>query len=240
MKGLSKSTCALRKSKSLHCNFKWIRLQVCRVSGETSTLAQPALSCFVYELQNQESQTDTRCLFSPVCCVSEAGLLVKTYVERSMLVPDHVMTRLMLPRLEQLSGHSWLLDGKKNWVVVFCYNECFFLFFALLFFSFLLTLTYSTLLHYSVFIVCSEVGRDVFMMQPHGSIRNCQLSFKSDWPPLGATPQILTLKVREKKRKKESKDTLVHFQKFTTKSHMLWLYLNLRGLKNTLLTILNV
>lgn len=59
-------------------------------------------------------------------------MLVKTYVERSMLVPDHVMTRLMLPRLEQLSGHSWLLDGKKNWVV-FCYSECFFLFFALLF-----------------------------------------------------------------------------------------------------------
>uniref|UniRef100_A0A3P8SRV4 GTP:AMP phosphotransferase AK3, mitochondrial n=1 Tax=Amphiprion percula TaxID=161767 RepID=A0A3P8SRV4_AMPPE len=42
---------------------------------------------------------------------TEAGVLVKSYVERSMLVPDHVMTRLMLPRLEQLSGHSWLLDG---------------------------------------------------------------------------------------------------------------------------------
>uniref|UniRef100_A0A672Z517 GTP:AMP phosphotransferase AK3, mitochondrial n=1 Tax=Sphaeramia orbicularis TaxID=375764 RepID=A0A672Z517_9TELE len=40
-----------------------------------------------------------------------AGVLVKTYVERGMLVPDHVMTRLMLPRLEQVIGHSWLLDG---------------------------------------------------------------------------------------------------------------------------------
>ena len=39
--------------------------------------------------------------------------MVRTYVERSMLVPDHVMTRLMLPRLEQLMGHSWLLDGMK-------------------------------------------------------------------------------------------------------------------------------
>lgn len=56
---------------------------------------------------------DMHCLSLPVCCVSEAGVLVKTYVERGMLVPDHVMTRLMLPRLEQLSGHSWLLDGKK-------------------------------------------------------------------------------------------------------------------------------
>lgn len=53
------------------------------------------------------------------CRVSEAGVLVKTYVERSTLVPDHVMSRLMLPRLEQLSGHSWLLDGEKNSVSVF-------------------------------------------------------------------------------------------------------------------------
>ncbi|XP_061884250.1 adenylate kinase 4, mitochondrial isoform X1 [Entelurus aequoreus] len=42
---------------------------------------------------------------------TEAGMQVKTYVERGMLVPDHVMTRLMMPRLEQLSGQSWLLDG---------------------------------------------------------------------------------------------------------------------------------
>lgn len=42
---------------------------------------------------------------------TEEGVLVKPYVERSMLVPDHVITRLMLPKLEQLSGQSWLLDG---------------------------------------------------------------------------------------------------------------------------------
>nr|XP_020458460.1 adenylate kinase 4, mitochondrial [Monopterus albus] len=42
---------------------------------------------------------------------TEAGVLVKTYVERNMLVPDHVMTRLMLHRLEQLNSCSWLLDG---------------------------------------------------------------------------------------------------------------------------------
>ncbi|KAM9797319.1 adenylate kinase 4, mitochondrial [Syngnathus typhle] len=42
---------------------------------------------------------------------TEAGVEVKTYVERGMLVPDHVMTRLMMPRLELLSGQSWLLDG---------------------------------------------------------------------------------------------------------------------------------
>ncbi|KAK2835246.1 hypothetical protein Q5P01_015730 [Channa striata] len=42
---------------------------------------------------------------------TEAGVLVKPYVEKGMLVPDHVMTRLMLPKLEDLSSHSWLLDG---------------------------------------------------------------------------------------------------------------------------------
>uniref|UniRef100_A0A3Q3VYH4 GTP:AMP phosphotransferase AK3, mitochondrial n=1 Tax=Mola mola TaxID=94237 RepID=A0A3Q3VYH4_MOLML len=42
---------------------------------------------------------------------TDAGELVKTYIERSTLVPDQLMTRLMLPRLEQLRDHSWLLDG---------------------------------------------------------------------------------------------------------------------------------
>lgn len=51
-------------------------------------------------------------------------MLVKTYVERGMLVPDHVMTRLMLPRLEQLSGQSWLLDGKRSSFFFFLnYNQ---------------------------------------------------------------------------------------------------------------------
>lgn len=42
---------------------------------------------------------------------SEAGVEVRSYVERSILVPDHVMTRLMLPRLQEMSNYSWLLDG---------------------------------------------------------------------------------------------------------------------------------
>lgn len=47
-------------------------------------------------------------------CVSEAGVLVKSYVDRGILVPDDIMIRLMLPKLEQLSAHSWLLDGESN------------------------------------------------------------------------------------------------------------------------------
>lgn len=57
-----------------------------------------------------------------VCCVSEAGVLVKSYVERSMLVPDQVITSMMLPRLEQLSGQSWLLDGKRQSQSMFSFS----------------------------------------------------------------------------------------------------------------------
>lgn len=59
---------------------------------------------------------------------SEAGEQVKTYVARSILVPDHVMSRLMLPRLKELSNHSWLLDGKKNTALI-SYKGFFFVFF---------------------------------------------------------------------------------------------------------------
>lgn len=85
-----------------------------------------ALSRLVIELQKTEAEMDMHCPSLPVWCVSEAGVLVKSYVERGMLVPDHVMTRLMLPRLEQLSSHSWLLDGEKNIIFVFIYfSSCF-------------------------------------------------------------------------------------------------------------------
>lgn len=37
--------------------------------------------------------------------------MAKTYIEKGALVPDHVMTRLILPRLEEMTHHNWLLDG---------------------------------------------------------------------------------------------------------------------------------
>ncbi|KAJ8392565.1 hypothetical protein AAFF_G00074430 [Aldrovandia affinis] len=42
---------------------------------------------------------------------TEAGVLAKTYIEKGMLVPDHVMTLVLLPRLEEMTKYSWLLDG---------------------------------------------------------------------------------------------------------------------------------
>ncbi|KAI7807667.1 adenylate kinase 4, mitochondrial isoform X1 [Triplophysa rosa] len=42
---------------------------------------------------------------------TEAGVLAKAYMKKRLLVPDHVMTRLLLPRLEEMTKYSWLLDG---------------------------------------------------------------------------------------------------------------------------------
>lgn len=55
-------------------------------------------------------------VLSVSCCfdISEAGMLAKKYIEKGLLVPDHVMTRLLLPRLEEIARHSWLLDGRSG------------------------------------------------------------------------------------------------------------------------------
>lgn len=42
---------------------------------------------------------------------AEAGVQAMTYIKKGLLVPDHVMTRLLLPRLVEMTKYSWLLDG---------------------------------------------------------------------------------------------------------------------------------
>nr|XP_013801470.1 PREDICTED: adenylate kinase 4, mitochondrial [Apteryx mantelli mantelli] len=42
---------------------------------------------------------------------AEVGVLAKQYVERGLLVPDHVITRIMTAELEKRQGEPWLLDG---------------------------------------------------------------------------------------------------------------------------------
>lgn len=42
---------------------------------------------------------------------TEVGEMAKQYIERSLLVPDHVITRLMMSELENRRGQHWLLDG---------------------------------------------------------------------------------------------------------------------------------
>uniref|UniRef100_A0A8C4KW47 Adenylate kinase 4 n=1 Tax=Dromaius novaehollandiae TaxID=8790 RepID=A0A8C4KW47_DRONO len=42
---------------------------------------------------------------------TEVGVLAKQYVERGLLVPDHVITRVVTAELEKRQGQAWLLDG---------------------------------------------------------------------------------------------------------------------------------
>ncbi|XP_021259694.1 adenylate kinase 4, mitochondrial isoform X1 [Numida meleagris] len=41
----------------------------------------------------------------------EVGILAKQYLERGLLVPDHVITRVMMTELEKRRAEHWLLDG---------------------------------------------------------------------------------------------------------------------------------
>ena len=41
--------------------------------------------------------------------------MAKQYLEKGLLVPDHVITRLMMSELETRSAQHWLLDGE--WVM---------------------------------------------------------------------------------------------------------------------------
>ncbi|XP_039929451.1 adenylate kinase 4, mitochondrial [Hirundo rustica] len=41
----------------------------------------------------------------------EAGALAQQYLERGLLVPDHVITRVMMTELEKRREQPWLLDG---------------------------------------------------------------------------------------------------------------------------------
>lgn len=51
------------------------------------------------------------CLFFPASNV-EIGVLAKTFIDQGKLIPDDVMTRLVLHELKNLTQHSWLLDGR--------------------------------------------------------------------------------------------------------------------------------
>ncbi|KAL2772438.1 adenylate kinase 4, mitochondrial isoform a [Daubentonia madagascariensis] len=42
---------------------------------------------------------------------TEVGDMAKQYIEKGLLVPDHVITRLMMSELENRRSQHWLLDG---------------------------------------------------------------------------------------------------------------------------------
>ncbi|XP_005296844.2 GTP:AMP phosphotransferase AK3, mitochondrial isoform X1 [Trachemys scripta elegans] len=42
---------------------------------------------------------------------TEVGVIAKTYIDQGQLIPDDIMTRLMLNELKNLHRYHWLLDG---------------------------------------------------------------------------------------------------------------------------------
>ncbi|KYO20840.1 GTP:AMP phosphotransferase AK3, mitochondrial isoform X2 [Alligator mississippiensis] len=42
---------------------------------------------------------------------TEVGVIAKTYIDRGQLIPDDIMTQLVLRELKTLEQYSWLLDG---------------------------------------------------------------------------------------------------------------------------------
>lgn len=40
------------------------------------------------------------------------GILAKSYIDQGQLIPDDIMTQLMLTELKGLDRYNWLLDGK--------------------------------------------------------------------------------------------------------------------------------
>ncbi|XP_030824186.1 GTP:AMP phosphotransferase AK3, mitochondrial isoform X1 [Camarhynchus parvulus] len=42
---------------------------------------------------------------------TEVGILAKSYIDQGQLIPDHIMTQLMLNEIKGLDQYNWLLDG---------------------------------------------------------------------------------------------------------------------------------
>ncbi|XP_068032845.1 GTP:AMP phosphotransferase AK3, mitochondrial isoform X1 [Anomalospiza imberbis] len=42
---------------------------------------------------------------------TEVGILAKSYIDQGQLIPDHIMTQLMLNEIKGVDQYNWLLDG---------------------------------------------------------------------------------------------------------------------------------
>lgn len=51
---------------------------------------------------------------------TEVGILAKSYIDQGRLIPDDIMTRLMLNELKGLDQYNWLLDGKLAYRILLC------------------------------------------------------------------------------------------------------------------------
>ncbi|NXR98094.1 KAD3 phosphotransferase, partial [Oxylabes madagascariensis] len=51
---------------------------------------------------------------------TEVGILAKSYIDQGQLIPDDIMTQLMLNEIKGLDRYNWLLDGKLScWISLY-------------------------------------------------------------------------------------------------------------------------
>lgn len=48
------------------------------------------------------------------------GTLAKSYIDQGQLIPDDIMTQLVLNEIKRLDRYNWLLDGKLScWISLY-------------------------------------------------------------------------------------------------------------------------
>lgn len=55
-----------------------------------------------------------------MACCAEFGREAKKYIDHGHLVPDDLITHLMIDELRKIEHESWLLDGTQNMIIINC------------------------------------------------------------------------------------------------------------------------
>uniref|UniRef100_A0A452TSL6 Adenylate kinase 4 n=1 Tax=Ursus maritimus TaxID=29073 RepID=A0A452TSL6_URSMA len=85
---------------NLHVN---IRGSIIPISQKVGIVQMPIQQNMVLSTQRKNNILENIML--------KVGDMAKQYIEKGLLVPDHVITRVMMSELENRRGQHWLLDG---------------------------------------------------------------------------------------------------------------------------------
>jgi len=61
-------------------------------------------------------------LRSQITAGTKVGLVAKTFMDKGNLVPDDVVSSLIVNELKGMKEHSWLLDGKYSSILTFLFH----------------------------------------------------------------------------------------------------------------------